>query len=338
MQGFDPQYRDYPDYLRQLAQQVWSRRGLGGEQALDRLWHPHVILRRPGGIGFGPEALRAEVFELVSALPDLEAVTEDVLCTGTPRRGLLGAQRVLCSASHGGEGVFGAPSGTRLRFRMLAELHAKDNRVADLWAVRDTGAILRQIGLSVRDWARWRLTGRDPDTQPFRPQVDAQGPYTGQGDDSRWGEAHAALLEEMMDGGFSVAPARYDAAARLCLPGGKMSRGAEGGERFWLGLRAAFPSARFTIHHRIGAEAPRCPPRTALRWSLSGRHDGWGRFGPPTGAEVHVMGLTQAEFGPEGLRREWSLYDEAAVWMQIHLGTGAVPAQATSNPAAARLG
>lgn len=321
MQGFDAEYRDYPDYLRKLAQRVWSARALGAD--LGRLWHSQAILRSPGGLGFGPQALRAEVLELAAALPDLQVLTEEVICAGTPRRGLIGAQRLLCSGSHLGEGAFGAPTRQRLRFRMLAELHAKDNRVAEVWMVRDTGAILRQLGVSVPDWARWRLGARDPEAQPFRPAIDVLGPYTGAGDKSGWGEGFASLLEEMMSGGFSVAPARYDPAARLDLPGGEALRGAEGAERFWLGLRAAFPSAQLSIHHRMGIEAPRMPPRAALRWSLTGRHEGWGRFGPPTGAEVHVMGLSQAEFGAAGLRRECSLFDEAAVWMQIHLGTGA---------------
>jgi hypothetical protein len=95
-----------------------------------------------------------------------------------------------------------------------------------------------------------------------------------------------------------------------------------------MGLRAAFPSARFTIHHRIGRADPDMPPRAAIRWSLTGKHDGWGIFGRPTGAAVHVMGITHAEFGRQGtgpvqLRREWTLFDETAIWKQIHLATGA---------------
>ncbi|MCA0994127.1 ester cyclase [Alloyangia pacifica] len=334
MQGFDQQFRDFPDYLRKLAAGVWTRRSLdlgaagasesdaGNERGLAAHWHPQVILRRPQGIGFGPEALRAEVLELASALPDLSVQTEDVLCSGAPKSGLLGAQRLLFSATHAGEGVFGTPSGRRLRFRALAELHAKDNRVADLWAVRDTGALLRQLGLSVRDWARFRIAGHDPETQPFRPEVDVQGPYSARGNDNHWGQGFAALLAQMMDGGFSGAAAQYDPAARLDCPGGQALRGPQGAERFWLGLRASFPSARFELHHCLGEEVALMPPRAALRWSLTGRHEGWGAFGRPTGARVHVMGLSQAEFGPGGLRREWSLYDEAAVWMQIHLATG----------------
>jgi hypothetical protein len=95
-------------------------------------------------------------------------------------------------------------------------------------------------------------------------------------------------------------------------------------DRFWIGLRAALPDAAFTIHHVIGREDERMPPRAALRWSLHGRHSGWGAFGPPTGAEIYVLGLSHAEFGPWGLRREWVLYDETAIWKQILLSTGAL--------------
>jgi hypothetical protein len=63
-------------------------------------------------------------------------------------------------------------------------------------------------------------------------------------------------------------------------------------------------------------------PRVAIRWSLTGKHDGRGPFGPPSEADVHVMGISHAEFGPWGLRREWTLYDEIAIWKQIILKTG----------------
>jgi hypothetical protein len=32
-----------------------------------------------------------------------------------------------------------------------------------------------------------------------------------------------------------------------------------------------------------------------------------------------VLGITHAEFGPWGLRREYTLYDETAIWKQILL-------------------
>jgi hypothetical protein len=34
------------------------------------------------------------------------------------------------------------------------------------------------------------------------------------------------------------------------------------------------------------------------------------------------LGISHAEFGPWGLRREFALFDETAVWKQILLQTG----------------
>lgn len=64
------------------------------------------------------------------------------------------------------------------------------------------------------------------------------------------------------------------------------------------------------------------PPRAAIRWGLHGKHDGWGSFGVPTGAEVYVMGACHVEFGPWGLRREYVLLDETSVWKQILMHSG----------------
>ena len=88
------------------------------------------------------------------------------------------------------------------------------------------------------------------------------------------------------------------------------------------GLRAAFPDARFTIDHVIGREDPLMPPRSALRWSLHGKHSGWGAWGAPTGAEVYILGICHAEWGPWGMRRDYVHIDETAIWKQILLHTG----------------
>ena len=73
--------------------------------------------------------------------------------------------------------------------------------------------------------------------------------------------------------------------------------------------------------HQIGRADPLLSPRTAIRWSLTGLHEGWGRYGAPTGAMVHIMGVSHAEFGPWGLRREVTIFDDIAVWKQILLQT-----------------
>ena len=123
---------------------------------------------------------------------------------------------------------------------------------------------------------------------------------------------------------MSVIPAEYDRACHLEYPGGVTGHSHDAADQMWMGLRASFPDAEFTVHHQIGRDDEMMPPRAAVRWSLQGRHSGWGTFGPPTGAEVHIMGISHAEFGLWGLRREYVMFDETAIWKQILIHTGDV--------------
>jgi hypothetical protein len=93
-------------------------------------------------------------------------------------------------------------------------------------------------------------------------------------------------------------------------------------DRFWMSLRSAFPDAKLSIDHVIGREDPMMSPRSAVRWSLHGKHSGWGAWGAPTGAEVYILGICHAEWGPWGLRRDYVHIDETAIWKQILLHTG----------------
>jgi hypothetical protein len=191
--------------------------------------------------------------------------------------------------------------------------------------IRDQGAIVRQMGLDPEDYARdliVREGGPETCVRPFTPAIDRPGPYAGKGNDNEWGLAYAGILESIMAADLAIIPKQYDRACELHYPGAVTAHSHGAADAFWIGLRASFPSARFAVEHRIGRDDPLSPPRAALRWSLAGRHDGWGAFGAPTGAEVYVMGAAHAEFGPRGVRREYVLYDETAIWKQIHLKTG----------------
>jgi len=210
---------------------------------------------------------------------------------------------------------------------VIADCHAINNQINDEWLIRDLGAIVRQLGWEPADYARQQISdegGAGACIKPFSPATDVAGPYQGKGNDDEWGQTYADILTSVMSGDGSVVNARYDRAAQAAYPLHQTVHGYADITAFWTGLRASFPSARFTLHHQIGRTDPMMSPRAAIRWSLSGKHDGNGRFGPPSGADVYVMGISHAEFGPWGLRHEYTLIDDVAVWKQIHLHTGSL--------------
>ena len=324
MKGFDPKYADFPDYILGVTRQVWEGRGVA---TLRAFYAPDIVVRSPASLVVGNEAVIAATMATQAEFPDRELLGEDVIWCGTPESGMLSSHRLLSTATHAGDGAYGRASGAKLRYRVIADCHARENRIDDEWLIRDQGAIVRQIGWEPDAYARHLIEsegGPERCIEPFRPEGDRPGPYAGRGNDDEWGERYADVLTRIMEADLSVIASRYDRACQLEYAPALSGSSHDLAVRFWMELRASFPSAAFSIDHRIGREDPLMPPRAALRWSLRGRHDGWGRFGRPTGADVYLMGASHAEFGPWGLRREYAIYDEVAIWKQILLKTGAV--------------
>ncbi len=322
MKGFDEKFSDFPDYIIGITKEIWEDRGIA---TLHRYYAPDIVVRSPASVVVGNEGVIAATLATLAEFPDRKLLGEDVIWSGTPETGMLSSHRILSTATHLGDGVYGKASGKALTYRIIADCHAIDNQINDEWLIRDQGAIVRQMGLDPIDYARdliAREGGPQACVRPLCPETDHPGPYRGHGNEDEWGRRYAETLTRIMNADLGVIHAEYDRGCQLEYPGGVTAHGREAADRFWIGLRASFPSATFKIEHRIGRDDPKMPPRAAIRWSLSGRHDGWGVFGPPSGADVYVLGAAHAEFGPWGLRREYVLYDETAIWKQILLKTG----------------
>ncbi|WP_349368437.1 ester cyclase [Salinarimonas sp.] len=322
MKGFDPRWRDFPHYILGVTEEIWEGRGV---HTLRETYAPDIPVRAPAGLVVGNEAVIAATMATLAEFPDRRLLGEDVIWSGDDEAGYLSSHRILSTATHARDGVYGRATGKTLRYRIIADCAARENVIYDEWIIRDQGAIVRQLGLDPADYARDQIAAEGGPASARRPLTPATNPppiYTGRGNDSEWGARYAALLTRIMNADLAAIASAYDRACQLELPGGVTGHGRAAADAFWMGLRAALPSAAFTIEHVIGREDPMMPPRAALRWSLHGRHDGWGAFGRPTGAEVYVMGFSHAEFGPAGLRREWTLFDETAIWKQILLHTG----------------
>lgn len=322
MKGFDPRWKDVPDFIIGITKEIWEDRGVA---TLHDYYTPDIVVRSPGSVVIGNEGVVAATMATLAEFPDRTLLGEDVIWSGTPDEGFLSSHRILSTATHLGDGAYGRATGKVLAYRIIADCHAISNHIDDEWLIRDQGAIVRQLGWTPSDYARdliAREGGPDHCVKPFTPAIDRPGPYSGRGNGNEWGQRYADILARIMGADLAVIPSEYDRACQLEYPGGVSGRSHGDADRFWMGLRSALPSATFTVEHQVGRDDPMMPPRAALRWSLAGKHDGWGVLGAPTGAEIYVMGAAHAEFGPWGLRREYVLFDETAIWKQILLQTG----------------
>ncbi|MFW2383515.1 MAG: ester cyclase [Acidimicrobiales bacterium] len=321
MRGFDPKFTDFPDYILTITKEIWEDRRI---HTLHDYYAPDIHVRAPAGVVTGNEHVIGATMATLAEFPDRQLLGEDVIWSGNDTDGFLSSHRLFSTATHLGDGAYGPASGTKFQYRIIADCAAKENTIYDEWIVRDQGAIVRQLGIEPKAFAADQIEregGPELALQPLTPRTDPPNVYTGTGNDSQVGQDYAGILTGIMNADLATIERSYDRAVHLEHPGGVTAHGWAAADQFWMGLRSAFPSATFDIHHAIGMESDRMPPRAALRWSLWGTHDGWGAFGPPTGAHVHVMGISHAEFGPWGLRREFVLIDQTAIWKQLLLGS-----------------
>lgn len=322
MKGFDEKWKDFPDYIFGITREIWEDRRI---DALHHYYAPDIVVRSPSSVAVGNQGVIAATMATLNEFPDRTLCGEDVIWSGDPENGMLSSHRIVSTATHLGDGVYGKATGTKLVYRIIADCHAINNRIDDEWLIRDQGAIVRQMGLEPKAYAAdliEREGGPESCVRPLTPDNDLVGPYTGRGNDNEWGQRYAGILNRIMNADLAVIPKEYDRGCHLEYPGGVTAHSHDAVDRFWIGLRASFPSAQFTIDHQIGRDDEMMPPRAAIRWSLYGKHEGRGAFGPPTGAQVYVLGACHAEFGAWGVRREYVVYDETSIWKQIILHTG----------------
>ncbi len=322
MKGFDSKFKYLPQYIIGITKEIWEDRGLA---RLHDYYSSDIVVRMPGAVSTGNENVIASTIATLAEFPDRTLLGEDVIWSGTPETGMLSSHRILSTATHTGDGVYGKATGTKLVYRILADCHAIDNQINDEWLIRDQGAIVRQMGRTPKEYAASLIEqegGIENCVKPLTPETDTPGPYTGIGNGNEWGQRYAEILNSIMSADMSVVEREYDRAVQCEYPGGTTGYSYPAVDRFWMGLISAFPHAKFTINHQIGRNDSQMPPRAAIRWSLHGRHQGYGAFGPPTNAMVYVMGISHAEFGSiigaePKIRREYTLYDETSIWKQI---------------------
>jgi hypothetical protein len=319
MKGFNSKWKDLPDYILGITKEIWEERGIA---TLNHYYTKDIPVRLPEGVSIGNQNTINGTLATLAEFPDRELTGEDVIWCGNDKDGFLSSHRIFSMGTHLGSGYFGEPTKKKFAVRAIADCAARNDQIIDEWLIRDNAGIVKQLGMNPREFAKHlieREGGKKKCNLPFSPKIDIKGPYVSKGNKNLWGSRLSDILCNIMDKNYSIIKSKYDRAVQTEHPGSISVHSWADTEKLWMGLRASFPNANFEIHHKIGREDPLLSPRAAVRWSLLGNHDGWGMFGRPTGNEIYVMGITHAEFGPYGLRREFTLFDPISIWKQIFM-------------------
>lgn len=324
LKGFDPEFKNFVDYILVITDRIWEGRGID----LIRRWYSKdCIVRTPMGISADVEVVVSGTAATLAEFPDRRLLGEDVIWSGseTDPHGYLSSHRILSTMTQKGSGMFGPASGKAVVARTIADCVAKDNQIYEEWLVRDQGAIAYQVGSTPEALAKAMVArelelGKAPGF--YREADEPAASYARALDQTPAAQAYKDLYDDVWNAqALRAIPRAYQFATTLEAPSAQRAIGHAGIDAWFTGYLASFPDAQFSCDHLIERNDPGLPTRVAMRWMVKAKHSGAGRFGAPTGAPIHLMGISHAEFFNGEIIREWILLDELAIWKQIHAHT-----------------
>lgn len=312
-------YRDVPDFIYGITREIWEDRGIGAK--LDRYYAPDILLRAATGLTTSNAGVTAQTLQTLHQFPDRRLVGQDVIWADGGDGSFLSSHRLISVMRHTGDGSYGPASNRVVRSQIIADCWVVDTVVSEEWLVRDQAAFARCIGLDPLALAQ-KMVAEDIErlghVQFFLPEHDRAGRFRPRiaegiavdrilaGYRRLWQDKETAVIRDL-----------YFHGATLAGPGGEIVYGHDDIDRFYLGYLASFPDAELTIHSAILNSDGDQPPRLALRWSVRGRHSGFGGFGPPSGADVFIMGMSHIYLVDGIIRQEYLLVDEVSIFKQI---------------------
>ena len=123
VKGFDPKFKDFPDYIIGITKEIWEDRGIA---TLHQYYAPDIVVRSPASVVQGNQGVIGATMATLAEFPDRTLLGEDVIWSGTPEKGMLSSHRLLSTATHLGDGVYGKATGKCLVYRIIADCHAID--------------------------------------------------------------------------------------------------------------------------------------------------------------------------------------------------------------------
>lgn len=335
LEGFEACYSDIVHYIAYCTHRIWAEKGVG-------LIYDHyddaVVVHTPYGTQTSVEEVMTGTIQMLQAFPDRESRLGAVAWTGDDKQGFYTSHLGTSRMTNLGPSVYGPATGRKVRIRHIADCQIIRNIIYREWLVRDNGALVRQLGL-------------DPAEVAIRlAAAQARGgvptPVAGQ-PDRTVGQRHPepldlpsgpeATMEENLRHMFHDVWNRrrfdrirdfYASNVNVQTAPGRELHGVSGVTTAVIGFLAALPDAVMhfdhfcDIHETDGYIA-------AVRWSLNGTHLGDGQFGPPTGKPVEILGMSHFRFVNDRIVQEWTVWDEVAVLMQVHMPSSTATATAT---------
>lgn len=324
--GAHAPYADPEEYILAWTDRIWSGHGMG---LIREMYAPDLVVHGAYGDIVGVEAVIRGSVSKHSAFPRRVGTPEDVVWEARGESGFISYHRALHVGPDEGPWHYGdGPTHRTSVSRGIAICLVQDGTVTEEWVVRDEAAIVEQLGMDPQQVATGLvdagntgvLGGSDGallGPAPADPLIRGDSgprPDTGKREAQLalqlfhqvWNERMFQQVRDLVHGDVIVNSAGRRTAVRH-----------DGYVHDLLRLLGAFPDATIEVRDIAVNNSDFHGTRVGVLWRLVGTYGGAPIYGPVTHSPVDVLGSSMFLLRDGRVYREWRVYDEVAIRLQL---------------------
>ena len=325
LRGFDPDYRNIIDYIVRITHRIWETDDRDVEY-IGECYAPDSIVFDDYGLQSGSRKIIDDTFHTTGAFPDIVLDAEEVIWGGDDQVGFHTSHLTRIIGTNTRPSRYGAASGRRIHVPVIANCVALENDIFLEHVLYNTSAMLQQLGIDL--WQEAERLAADPPpgwprsdrvwrdlrlaANPGQP-ISVADPVTGFDPDRFARSVHNSIWNGTADAlDWAYAPdVEFEGTTGRSLSGREAYRAciAE--------VRDCFSDLDLQVDEVYWMGNDGDGWLVATRWSADGTHDRGGHFGDPTGAACQLWGITQHRVESGRIRKEWQLFNEFDLMMQV---------------------
>jgi predicted ester cyclase len=275
----------------------------------------------------GNRKIIADTHHTTGAFSNIQLIADEVVWAGDDEVGYHTSHRTLIRGTNDGASRYGPATGKNVDVLVIANCVALDNRIFLEHVLYNNSCLLQQLGFdlpvvaermvaqSPAGWPRDRDTWRElrRAASPVLPLSVAE-PVSGfdvdafvrRNFDDLWNRQQPDRLARNYHADFA-----FQGPTDRAFVGGAAYRD------FLDSLHCAFPDLLVQVDEVYWMGNDHDGYLTCARWSALGTHEGSGPYGPATGAEMQIWGISQYRIIGRRIANEWTLFNELDLMMQI---------------------
>lgn len=325
LSGFDPDYRNIVDYIVRITHRIWETDQREVEY-IGKCYAPDSLVYDDYGLQTGSRKIIADTHHTTGAFPDIVLDAEEVIWAGDDKVAFHTSHLTRITGRNTGPSRYGEASGREVNVPVIANCVALGNDIFLEHVLYNTSAMLQQLGFDL--WKEAERLAADPPAgwprsreiwdqlrsavSPAKPLFEVE-PVEVFDPDAFARELH----DNIWNGDGSAIAEHYDSGLGFEGTTERLFAGTDAYRAYVAELREAFPDLSLQVDevYWMCDGADRCLVST--RWSAEGSHTGGGLYRDPTGAACQIWGITQWQVKDGKVRREWQLFNEFDLMMQI---------------------